>query len=112
MTPATTIVKYLGGAKSVSLLVHCHISAVYKWTYPVEKREGKGGIIPAKYQIMLLNYAKRNNIDLRPDDFFYPERLQNLMQRKETSPTSTFTDSSTINEYQQDNIPYQPEKRI
>ncbi|ENN93230.1 hypothetical protein [Bartonella bovis] len=112
MTPATTIVKYLGGAKSVSLLVHCHISAVYKWTYPVEKREGKGGIIPAKYQIMLLNYAKRNNIDLRPDDFFYPERLQNLMQQKETSPTSTFTESSAINEHQQDNTPYQPEERI
>ncbi|WP_343358276.1 hypothetical protein AAJP84_00775 [Bartonella schoenbuchensis] len=96
MTPATTIIKYLGGAKSVSLLVHCHISAVYKWTYPVEKREGKGGIIPAKYQVMLLNYAKRNDIDLRPDDFFYPERLQNLMQKKETSPSPEFVDGCAM----------------
>ncbi|WP_375609787.1 MULTISPECIES: hypothetical protein [unclassified Bartonella] len=82
ITPAVTIIKYLGGAKRVSLISQCHVSAVYKWTYPFEKREGKGGIIPAKYQIMLLNYARDHGIDLRPEDFFYPERLQRLMQEQ------------------------------
>ncbi|UNE54922.1 hypothetical protein [Bartonella machadoae] len=82
-TTAVTIIKYLGGAKHVSLLVKRHVSAVYKWTYPFGKREGKGGIIPAKYQVILLDYARRNNIDLRPEDFFYPERLQLLMQEKQ-----------------------------
>ncbi len=66
----------------MSLISQCHVSAVYKWTYPFEKREGKGGIIPAKYQIMLLNYARDHGIDLRPEDFFYPERLQRLMQEQ------------------------------
>ncbi len=82
ITPAVMIIKYLGGAKRVSLISQCHVSAVYKWTYPFEKREGKGGIIPAKYQIMLLNYARDHGIDLRPEDFFYPERLQRLMQEQ------------------------------
>lgn len=77
---AATIIKYLGGAKRVSLISQCHVSAIYKWTYPLKKLEGKGGIIPAKYQIMLLNYARDHGIDLRPEDFFYPERLQRLMQ--------------------------------
>ncbi|WP_019224143.1 hypothetical protein [Bartonella rattaustraliani] len=79
---AATIIKYLGGAKRVSLISRCHVSAIYKWAYPFEKREGKGGIIPAKYQVILLNYAREHNIDLRPDDFFYPDRLQLLMQEQ------------------------------
>ncbi|WP_429138196.1 hypothetical protein [Bartonella heixiaziensis] len=95
ITPAVMIIKYLGGAKRVSLISQCHVSAVYKWTYPFEKREGKGGIIPAKYQVMLLNYARDHSIDLRPDDFFYPERLQRLMQEQHT-PMSTFAKSSGI----------------
>ncbi|EJF83600.1 hypothetical protein [Bartonella rattimassiliensis] len=82
ITPAVMIIKYLGGAKRVSLISQCHVSAVYKWAYPFEKREGKGGIIPAKYQVMLLNYARDHGIDLRPEDFFYPERLQKLMQEQ------------------------------
>ncbi|WP_412058739.1 hypothetical protein [Bartonella sp. DGB2] len=80
---ASKIIKYLGGAKHVSRLLGCHVSLVYKWTYPLEKPEGKGGIIPAKYQLALLEYARRNGLDLRPDDFFYPERLQALLAQKD-----------------------------
>ncbi|WP_330168906.1 hypothetical protein [Bartonella grahamii] len=94
---AVMIIKYLGGAKRVSLISQCHVSAVYKWTYPLKKLEGKGGIIPAKYQIMLLNYARDHGIDLRPDDFFYPERLQRLMQERQRISTSRFTKSSGVN---------------
>ncbi|USP03376.1 hypothetical protein [Bartonella taylorii] len=92
---AVTIIKYLGGAKRVSLISQCHVSAVYKWTYPLKKLEGKGGIIPAKYQVILLNYAREHGIDLRPDDFFYPERLQRLMQEQHP-PMSTFVKSSRV----------------
>ncbi len=31
ITPAVMIIKYLGGAKRVSLISQCHVSAVYKW---------------------------------------------------------------------------------
>ncbi|WP_273721232.1 MULTISPECIES: hypothetical protein [unclassified Bartonella] len=93
---AGTIIKYLGGAKRVSLISQCHVSAVYKWTYPLKKLEGKGGIIPAKYQIMLLNYARDHGIDLRPEDFFYPERLQRLMQEQASAPLSKICKSSCV----------------
>ncbi|WP_409362157.1 hypothetical protein ACRPOS_006155 [Bartonella heixiaziensis] len=94
ITPAVMIIKYLGGAKRVSLISQCHVSAVYKWTYPFEKREGKGGIIPAKYQVMLLTYAREHGIDLRPEDFFYPERLQRLMQEQHPPITKICKSSS------------------
>ncbi|WP_375640127.1 hypothetical protein [Bartonella sp. MM55XZML] len=94
---AGTIIKYLGGAKRVSLISQCHVSAVYKWTYPLKKLEGKGGIIPAKYQIMLLNYARDHGIDLRPDDFFYPERLQRLMQ-EQVPPMSKICKSCVVDQ--------------
>ncbi|WP_273790032.1 hypothetical protein [Bartonella sp. ML70XJBT] len=93
---AVTIIRYLGGAKRVSLISQCHVSAVYKWTYPLKKLEGKGGIIPAKYQIMLLNYAREHGIDLRPEDFFYPERLQKLMQEQASDSMTKFSKSPCV----------------
>ncbi|WP_375647965.1 hypothetical protein [Bartonella sp. AA56HLJMS] len=79
---AKLIIEYLGGYKKVANIVNRNVIVIRKWAYPFEKREGKGGIIPAKYQIMLLNYARDHGIDLRPEDFFYPERLQRLMQEQ------------------------------
>ncbi|WP_240536687.1 hypothetical protein [Bartonella sp. WD12.1] len=93
---AKLIITYLGGYQAVANIINRNVVVVRKWTYPFEKREGKGGIIPAKYQVMLLNYAKRNDIDLRPDDFFYPERLQDLMQKKETPPSCEFVDGCVV----------------
>ncbi|AQX19248.1 hypothetical protein [Bartonella sp. WD16.2] len=89
--PAYTIIKYLGGAANVARILHKCKGAVYRVTYS-KKRGGANGLFPATYQAKLLNYAKRNDIDLRPDDFFYPERLQDLMQQKDTSPSCEFVD--------------------
>ncbi|EJF80772.1 hypothetical protein MCQ_00492, partial [Candidatus Bartonella washoeensis Sb944nv] len=83
---AKLIIEHLGGYKKVANIVNRNVIVIRKWTYPFEKREGKGGIIPAKYQVMLLDYAREHGIDLRPDDFFYPERLQRLMQEQHTPP--------------------------
>lgn len=67
------IIKYLGGLKTVAGIVERDISSISRWR----------DFIPAKHQKKLLTYARRNNIDLRPEDFFYPERLQLLMQEKQ-----------------------------
>ncbi|WP_407965995.1 hypothetical protein [Bartonella sp. C271] len=88
---AKLIITYLGGYHKVANIINRNVIVVRKWAYSLEKREGKGGIIPAKYQVMLLNYARKNNIDLRPDDFFYPERLQALIQESSSHPP-TFCD--------------------
>ncbi|WP_412058581.1 hypothetical protein [Bartonella sp. DGB2] len=81
--PAYSIITLFGGVAKVASVVNSSITTVRKWYYPTDCREGKGGVIPAKYQIRLLNYAKDHNIDLRPDDFFYPERLQALLAQRD-----------------------------
>ncbi|SSZ40473.1 Uncharacterised protein [Bartonella grahamii] len=91
---AKLIIEYLGGYKKVANIVNRNVIVIRKWAYPFEKREGKGGIIPAKYQIMLLNYAREHGIDLRPEDFFYPERLQRLMQEQHPPITKICKSSS------------------
>ncbi|AQX21152.1 hypothetical protein Bcsk_004940 [Bartonella sp. CDC_skunk] len=88
--PAYTIIQYLGGASKVARILHKCKGAVYRITYP-KKRGGSNGLFPATYQIQLLHYARKNNIDLRPDDFFYPERLQALIQES-SSPSFSFCD--------------------
>ncbi|MET3560838.1 hypothetical protein ABID39_001554 [Bartonella japonica] len=93
---AKLIITYLGGYHKVANIINRNVIVVRKWVYPFEKREGKGGIIPAKYQVMLLNYAREHGIDLCPDDFFYPERLQRLIQEKIPLSTSSFVKVSTV----------------
>ncbi|MET3559774.1 hypothetical protein ABID39_000451 [Bartonella japonica] len=66
------IIKYLGGFKTVAGIVERDISSISRWR----------DFIPAKHQKKLLAYAREHGIDLRPDDFFYPERLQRLMQEQ------------------------------
>ncbi|WP_375620608.1 hypothetical protein [Bartonella sp. TS25HLJMH] len=93
--PAYTLIKYLGGVTKVARILHKCKGAVYRITYS-KKKGGAGGLFPSTYQAQLLIYAQRHNIDLRPEDFFYPERLQDLMKEKKLSPTSAFVDCSPV----------------
>ncbi|WP_375680540.1 MULTISPECIES: hypothetical protein [unclassified Bartonella] len=70
--PARLIIKYLGGFKTVATIVQRDVSSVSRWH----------SFIPAKHQQKILTYARDHGIDLRPEDFFYPERLQRLMQEQ------------------------------
>ncbi|AQX28208.1 MULTISPECIES: hypothetical protein [unclassified Bartonella] len=92
--PAYTIIQYLGGVTKVARILHKCKGAVYRITYP-KKRGGSNGLFPATYQIQLLHYARKNNIDLRSDDFFYPERLQSLIQESSSRPL-TFCDDVSV----------------
>ncbi|WP_375692831.1 hypothetical protein [Bartonella sp. AP213QHHD] len=69
--PSRLIIKYLGGFKPVATIVQRAVSSVYRW------RD-----LPAKHQQKILDYARDHGIDLRPEDFFYPDRLQRLMQEQ------------------------------
>ncbi|MCZ2159299.1 hypothetical protein NPX99_08630 [Bartonella sp. 220] len=84
--PSRLIIKYLGGFKTVATIVKRDVSSVSRW----------GHLIPAKHQQKILDYARDHGIDLRPDDFFYPERLQRLMQEKQTPPMSKIVKSSRV----------------
>ncbi|WP_317993849.1 hypothetical protein [Bartonella gliris] len=85
--PSRLIIKYLGGFKVVATIVQRDVSSVSRWH----------NFIPAKHQQKILDYARDHGIDLRPDDFFYPERLQRLMQERQRISTSRFTKSSGVN---------------
>ena len=66
MDVATKIIERLGGHQAVADLLGCHITRVYRWTYPVD-RGGTGGHIPLKQQHKLLAKAPDK---IRPADFF------------------------------------------
>ncbi|RCL01833.1 MAG: hypothetical protein JSC189_000901 [Candidatus Tokpelaia sp. JSC189] len=74
---ANTILNYLGSAPKVARILRLNTSYVYRWRKSPD--EGGRGTIPDRYQRTLLDYAKDHRIDLRPDDFFYPDRLQKIM---------------------------------
>jgi len=77
--PASSIVRLLGGVSTVATVVGKHVSRVYRWTYPTNVREGTGGIIPAKDQRALLEYARSEGVDLRPEDFFSADRIRSML---------------------------------
>ncbi|WP_273757136.1 hypothetical protein [Bartonella sp. MM73XJBT] len=80
------IIKYLGGLKTVAGIVERDISSISRWR----------DFIPAKHQQKLLTYAREHGIDLRPEDFFYPERLQKLMQEQASTPMTKFSKSPCV----------------
>ncbi|WP_375666535.1 hypothetical protein [Bartonella sp. TT121SHDZB] len=83
--PSRLIIKYLGGLKTVAGIVERDVSSISRWR----------SFIPAQHQKKILTYAHDHGIDLRPEDFFYSERLQRLMQEQHP-PMSKFSKSSGV----------------
>jgi hypothetical protein len=79
--PAKSIIRHFGGVSAVASIVGKHPSRVYRWTYPLTVREGTGGLVPSKDQVLLLEYARLNGVDFLPEDFFSPVRLNSLRDR-------------------------------
>lgn len=78
LDPARTIIAFLGGVHRVREITGSHISNIYRWMMPREKR-GTGGKVPYETADQILGYAKENGIDLRGDDFFDASRLQKMI---------------------------------
>lgn len=69
MEPAKGIIDKLGGADKVAEIAGCHVSNVYRWTYP-KARGGTDGLVPNRYVGGLLSYARTHAIALSAGDFF------------------------------------------
>jgi hypothetical protein len=69
MDVAKHVIDKCGGFDAVAEMLGCHVSRVYRWTYPPE-RGGTGGIIPSGRQVKLLKAARARGIELGPADFF------------------------------------------
>lgn len=68
LEPASSIIRKIGIDTVVSVTGK-HISRVYRWMYP-KARGGTGGLIPHNDARALLEYARANSVDLKPDEFF------------------------------------------
>lgn len=71
---AEHVIEKCGGHKRVAEWLRLDLSNVYRFTYP-RARGGTDGIIPAQHQSRLIAKARKNGVDLQPDDFFVDHKL-------------------------------------
>ena len=69
MAAAKRVIDKMGGIQATADIVGTSHSWVARWTYE-RARGGTDGVIPAKYQQVLLDAARERGIDLTPADFF------------------------------------------
>lgn len=67
---AARIIEMCGGVATVAAFLGMSQSSVYKWTH-ARSKGGTGGVVPAHRQQELLDIARKNEIDLRPEHFFH-----------------------------------------
>lgn len=75
LDPAKSIIDKIG-IETMHAVTGKHVSRIYRWMYSKE-RGGTGGIIPQADAASVLAYARANEIDLSPADFFvFPEATE------------------------------------
>lgn len=68
LDPAKSVIAKIG-IENVAKITGKHVSRVYRWMYSKE-RGGTGGLIPQGDAPALLAWAKANDVELTPADFF------------------------------------------
>lgn len=58
-----------GGYAEVARITGRSLVRVRRWTYPKE-RGGTGGLVPSDCQQVLLEGARQNGVNLKPEHFF------------------------------------------
>lgn len=69
LDPAKSIIDACGGTKVVSDVTGADRTYVWRWTQPKENG-GTGGLIPAEYQPVILEWARMNSKQVTPEMFF------------------------------------------
>lgn len=69
LEPAATVIRKLGGLDEAAEAAGTDKSWVSRWRQP-KSNGGTDGLIPAKYQPLLLEWAREKGRPLRPEDFF------------------------------------------
>ena len=73
MSVAKRVIDKCGGEQAVAGMVGVHVSNVHRWRYSKDKG-GTGGLVPVQHQQTILDKAREQGIDLRPEDFFEPSQ--------------------------------------
>lgn len=66
---ARLVIDKVGGFRAAAEVCRIDIAQVYRWTYEKNKG-GTGGLVPAKHQSKLLDFAKTTGLPLEAEDFF------------------------------------------
>lgn len=74
LSPAEYVIHVLGGTAEVGRVLGRTRQAVSLWKTK-KTRGGTGGRIPPKCQVLLLDYAYKNAVDIRPEDFTFGRRV-------------------------------------
>lgn len=83
LDPACRIIEKAGkatgrpGIEVIAEVVKRHPSRVYRWMRP-KSVGGTDGFIPSRDQAEILNWAKRENIPITPEDFFQRRHEEQL----------------------------------
>ena len=72
LEPAHTILARLGGPAHVADMLGIHCTRVYAWRRSRTQR-GTGGIIPQRYHVQLLAFARACRVKLAAEDFLPPD---------------------------------------
>lgn len=75
MTPAERVIQKCGGPEKVAEVLGIHVTNVHRFKYSKDKG-GRGGLVPAEHGQALLDWARANNVDLTPEDFFEGEGVE------------------------------------
>jgi len=67
--PAKSVINKFGGSKIVASACKRDVTSVNRWRVTREKG-GTGGLIPSQCQPLLLQFAKENQIEFKPSEFF------------------------------------------
>lgn len=70
MSPASYVIKILGGVRPTARAVGRSPSAVSKWTKP-RKNGGLGGQVPTMIQSKVLSIATKRKLPITPTDLIY-----------------------------------------
>ena len=74
MNPAAKIVARLGGEKVISELLGLSLAQPYKWQ-ATRAVGGTNGVIPQKYHLKLIEFARSRRIPLQARDFLQTEEM-------------------------------------
>jgi hypothetical protein len=66
MSPAQYVSSVFGGVRATARAIKRHPSAVSKWTST--GKQGTGGHIPAAAARLILTYARKHRLDIKPED--------------------------------------------
>lgn len=76
LTPAKFVILRFGGLRATARELNQTPGAICRWNAP-KSRHGCGGRIPSSVQNLILQIAKKKNLDITPNDILFGREIAN-----------------------------------